>query len=51
MDEFFEQWCAARKIDALERHIFLCCDQSVPKCSTKEAGLESWAFLKLRLGS
>lgn len=31
------------------RHIFLCCDQSNPKCCTKEAGLESWEYLKRRL--
>ena len=32
-----------------ERHIFLCADQTEPKCCDKEAGLESWAFLKSRL--
>lgn len=31
------------------RHIFLCCDQTEPKCCTKEAGLASWDFLKRRL--
>lgn len=31
------------------RHIFLCCDQSFPKCCAKEAGLESWEYLKNRL--
>lgn len=31
------------------RHIFLCADQSEPKCCAKEAGLESWAYLKKRL--
>ena len=36
-------------IDVLERHIFLCCDQSIPKCSPKEKSLESWNFLKRRL--
>jgi (2Fe-2S) ferredoxin len=33
----------------IKRHIFLCCDQSVPKCCTKEAGLQSWEYLKNRL--
>ena len=32
-----------------QRHIFLCCDQSKPKCCTREAGLESWEYLKRRL--
>lgn len=33
----------------LQRHIFLCCDQGKPNCCSKEAGLESWNFLKNRL--
>ncbi len=36
-------------VDRGIRHIFLCCDQTKPKCCTKERGLESWEFLKLRL--
>jgi len=36
-------------IGAIHRHIFLCCDQSKPKCSAKADSLESWAFLKKRL--
>jgi len=32
-----------------QRHIFLCSDQTNPKCCSKEAGLESWKFLKRRL--
>ncbi len=44
----------ARKVDELnistiQRHIFLCSDQTEPKCSQKEAGLESWSYLKKRL--
>jgi (2Fe-2S) ferredoxin len=31
------------------RHIFLCCDQTEPKCAAKEKGLESWEYLKRRL--
>jgi (2Fe-2S) ferredoxin len=31
------------------RHIFLCADQSVPKCSVKEHSIESWNYLKRRL--
>ena len=33
----------------IRRHIFLCCDQTKPKCSEKEKSLESWNFLKNRL--
>jgi len=36
-------------IPAIRRHIFLCADQSQPKCCSREAGLESWQYLKKRL--
>ena len=32
-----------------QRHIFLCCDQSKPKCCDKDRGLEAWDYLKSRL--
>jgi (2Fe-2S) ferredoxin len=31
------------------RHIFLCCDQTKPKCCDKERGLAAWDYLKRRL--
>ena len=31
------------------RHIFLCCDQTKPKCCDKDRGLTAWEFLKGRL--
>lgn len=37
------------QISAIKRHIFLCCDQTVPKCCDKQAGLKSWEYLKQRL--
>jgi (2Fe-2S) ferredoxin len=36
-------------VPGLRRHIFLCCDQSEPKCCEKARSLESWEFLKARL--
>ena len=33
----------------IERHIFLCAEQSKPKCCTTEVGLASWEYLKRRL--
>lgn len=33
----------------IKRHIFLCCDQTVPKCCSKDDGLASWDYLKNRL--
>ena len=40
---------ALRGLPELQRHIFLCCDQSECKCCDRETGLASWAFLKKRL--
>ena len=33
----------------IQRHLFLCCDQTKPKCCDKEEGLEVWDYLKKRL--
>ncbi len=37
------------KVNQIQRHILLCCDQSKPKCSLRDKSLESWDFLKNRL--
>ena len=37
------------RIDAISRHIFLCCDQTKPKCCARAESLESWNYLKKRL--
>jgi (2Fe-2S) ferredoxin len=36
-------------LEKYRRHIFLCADQTEPKCTTKQRGLESWEYLKRRL--
>ena len=36
-------------VDKIQRHIFLCCDQTKPKCCDKADSLESWDYLKRRL--
>lgn len=33
----------------IKRHIFLCADQTVPKCCSRETGIASWEYLKKRL--
>lgn len=33
----------------IKRHIFLCADQTKPKCCQLSEGLESWEYLKTRL--
>ena len=37
------------QIASVRRHIFLCADQTTPKCSTREDSLASWEYLKKRL--
>lgn len=36
-------------IGQLQHHIFLCCDQTKPKCCDKASSLEAWNYLKNRL--
>jgi len=36
-------------IPPIRRHIFLCADQTKPKCCDKEASLKAWEYLKRRL--
>ena len=36
-------------IEQSQRHIFLCCDQSNPKCCDKSRSLAAWDYLKSRL--
>lgn len=36
-------------IPVSRRHIFLCCDQTNPKCCDKERSLVAWEYLKRRL--
>jgi (2Fe-2S) ferredoxin len=36
-------------VEKFRRHIFLCVDQTEPKCCRREAGLAAWEFLKQRL--
>ncbi len=40
---------SALGLQTYRRHIFLCADQSEPKCAAKEVGLRSWEYLKRRL--
>lgn len=36
-------------IDRIDRHIFICADQTVPKCCDRESSLVAWNYLKKRL--
>ena len=47
--ERLSQLAADLSIPQVRRHIFLCSDQTKPKCCAKEAGLEAWEYLKRRI--
>lgn len=44
-----EQIAVSIGIPKATRHIFLCCDQSTPKCCDKDRSLVAWDYLKRRL--
>jgi (2Fe-2S) ferredoxin len=48
-EENTEELISRLGIPEIERHIFLCCDQTKPKCSGKTESIASWKFLKNRL--
>lgn len=49
MSTELEKAAAALGVGKYRRHIILCADQSKPKCSAREASVESWEYLKRRL--
>lgn len=44
-----ESIAASIGVPVARRHIFLCCDQTTPKCCDKARSLVAWDFLKRRL--
>ena len=49
MTDRLERIAQTLGVDQIQRHIFLCADQTKPKCCDKAASLESWDYLKRRL--
>ena len=47
--ERLQQLAAGLSIPGIRRHIFLCADQTKPKCCSKEVGVEAWDYLKKRM--
>jgi (2Fe-2S) ferredoxin len=47
--ESLRQKAQSLGIGVLTRHIFLCADQTTPKCAPREVTNVSWEFLKKRL--
>jgi (2Fe-2S) ferredoxin len=36
-------------LSGIERHIFICCEQTKPKCCNTEESARSWEYLKRRI--
>ena len=49
MSDSQREVAASIGVPVARRHIFLCCDQTNPKCCEKDRGLAAWEFLKGRL--
>ena len=47
--EQLQQAAHKLKIGHQGHHIFLCCDQTVSKCCSRETGSASWEYLKRRV--
>ncbi|MGD1854998.1 MAG: ferredoxin [Leptolyngbyaceae cyanobacterium] len=39
----------ALALNAIERHVFICADQTKPKCCSKAISIDAWNYLKRRL--
>lgn len=49
VEEDLRERMEALGLPVLRRHVFLCCDQSDPKCCDRERSLAAWRYLKERL--
>lgn len=49
MNEPLKERIKKLHLSDIKRHIFLCCDQTAPKCCDKATGLLAWEYLKNRL--
>ena len=45
----FRDLAASVGVAAARRHIFLCADQTNPKCCDRDRSIAAWEFLKMRL--
>ena len=49
MTEDVRQKAERLGVNRIERHVFLCADQTKPKCSGREESVVAWNYLKKRL--
>src|SRR5512147_1276686 len=47
--ESLEESIQTLGLKQIQRHLFLCADQTKPKCCPKSVSLEAWDYLKRRL--
>lgn len=48
-EDVFNKCIQALGLKYIQRHIFICADQTKPNCCTKDVSLEAWNYLKRRL--
>ena len=48
-DESIQNCVESLGIPQIDRHVFICADQTKPKCCDKGASIEAWNYLKTRL--
>ena len=49
LDERLERIASALSIGGLQRHLFVCAEQTAPRCSTFEASSDVWTYTKRRM--
>jgi (2Fe-2S) ferredoxin len=49
LDTSLQQAVDLLHLDSVSRHVFLCADQTKPKCCDKAVSIEAWNYLKKRL--
>ena len=49
MSSSLSQCVDALALNAIERHVFICADQTKPKCCDKASSINAWNYLKKRL--
>lgn len=50
VDDDLRSIASTLDLQGIRRHIFLCADQTKPKCCDRDAGLAAWNYLKRRVG-
>ncbi len=49
IEQSLEKQVRKLSLDRIQRHLFLCADQTEALCCQKEVGLEAWKYLKRRI--